>query len=237
MSSFASQNRPQVNQISSKPIGPQQTKSQVQANQKKTKEDGGIDDEQGSTDNEEVADLSKIHQPQDSNDNNSTVSNSTNSKDIIILNHNDSDHKKSKKSVEEIFKERIQAWKKRIMKDMTLSDKLDFRDPQNVSEFTQEIYQNMIREEAACMVDPDYLQKVQTEIKDTSRAFLIEWIIDVHRKFRLLPEALYVTTFIIDQYMSKQKIEKSKLHLIGVSTLWIAAKYEEIYPPDLSDFL
>ena len=89
------------------------------------------------------------------------------------------------------------------MKDMTLSDKLDFRDPQNVSEFTQEIYQNMIRDEAACMVDPDYLQKIQTEIKDTSRAFLIEWIIDVHRKFRLLPEALYVTAYIIDQYMSK----------------------------------
>lgn len=56
------------------------------------------------------------------------------------------------------------------------------------------------------MVDSDYLQKVQTEIKDTSRAFLIEWIIDVHRKFRLLPEALYVTVFLIDNYMSIQKI-------------------------------
>jgi hypothetical protein len=40
------------------------------------------------------------------------------------------------KSVHEIFKERIQAWKKEMMKGMTLSDKLDFRDPQNVSEFT-----------------------------------------------------------------------------------------------------
>ena len=87
------------------------------------------------------------------------------------------------------------------------------------------------------MVDPDYLNKVQTEIKDTSRAFLIEWMIDVHRKFRLLPEALYVTAFIIDQFMSKQQIKKSQLHLIGVTTLWIAAKYEEIYPPELSDFL
>jgi hypothetical protein len=92
---------------------------------------------------------------------------------------------------------------------MTLSDKLDFRDPQNVSEFTQEIYQNMIRTESQGMVDSDYLQKVQTEIKDTSRAFLIEWIIDVHRKFRLLPEALYVTVFLIDNYMSVQKIEKN----------------------------
>lgn len=25
--------------------------------------------------------------------------------------------------------------------------------------------------------------------------------------------------------------------MIGVTTLWISAKYEEIYPPDLSDFL
>lgn len=53
-------------------------------------------------------------------------------------------------------------------------------------------------EEDGNMVDPDYLQKVQTELKDTSRAFLIEWIIDVHRKFRLTPEALYVTIHIID---------------------------------------
>ena len=53
------------------------------------------------------------------------------------------------------------------------------------------------------MVDHNYLQNVQSEIKDTSRAFLIEWIIDVHRKFRLLPEALYVTIYLIDGYMSK----------------------------------
>jgi hypothetical protein len=56
----------------------------------------------------------------------------------------------------------------------------------------------MRNEEARNMVDPDYLNKIQTEIKDTSRAFLIEWIIDVHRKFRLVPEALYVTQFLID---------------------------------------
>jgi len=48
------------------------------------------------------------------------------------------------------------------------------------------------------MVDPSYISKVQTEIRDTSRAFLLEWIIDVHRKFRLQPESLYVTQLIID---------------------------------------
>ena len=59
------------------------------------------------------------------------------------------------------------------------------------------------------MVDPHYLTNVQTEIKDTSRAFLLEWIIDVHRKFRLVPECLYVNQFIIDQYLAKKKIQKS----------------------------
>ena len=84
------------------------------------------------------------------------------------------------------------------MKDMTLSDKLDFRNPQAVSEFAQDIYLSMRDEEKLWMVDPEYLTKIQTEIKDTSRAFLIEWMIDVHRKFRLVPEALYVTIHIID---------------------------------------
>lgn len=87
------------------------------------------------------------------------------------------------------------------------------------------------------MVDPNYISKVQTEIRDTSRAFLLEWIIDVHRKFRLQPECLYVTQHIIDNYLSRKIIQKQQLHLLGVTTLLIAAKYEEIYPPDLRDFL
>ena len=78
------------------------------------------------------------------------------------------------------------------MKKMTLSDQLEFRDPQNNSEFNQEIYLNLKKQEEELMVDPQYLTKVQKEIKDTSRAFLLEWIIDVHRKFRLVPECLYI---------------------------------------------
>ena len=73
-----------------------------------------------------------------------------------------------------------------------------------VAELATDIYRNMRKTETALKVDPDYLSKVQlsTEVKDTSRAFLIEWIIDVHRKFRLAPETLYVTVFIIDRFLS-----------------------------------
>jgi len=33
------------------------------------------------------------------------------------------------------------------------------------------------------------------------------------------------------------KIQKSQLHLLGVATLLIATKYEEIYPPELRELL
>jgi len=78
---------------------------------------------------------------------------------------------------------------------------------------------------------------VQTEVKDTSRGFLVEWIIDVHRKFRLMSETLYVTVGIIDRYMAQVPIKKAQLHLLGVTALLIATKYEEIYPPELKDLL
>lgn len=67
----------------------------------------------------------------------------------------------------------------------------------------------MIEKEKLYKIDNEYLKKVQTEIKDTSRGFLVEWIIDVHRKFRLLPETLYVTVSIIDRYLSLANTKKS----------------------------
>ncbi len=85
------------------------------------------------------------------------------------------------------------------------------RDPQMVAEFASDIYINMRKTEQNLKIDADYLSKTQipSEVKDTSRAFLIEWIIDVHRKFRLVPETLYVTVFIIDRFLSLKQIKKS----------------------------
>lgn len=142
-----------------------------------------------------------------------------------------------KQTVTEIFQARLAKMKKEQMKSMNLNDQLEYRNVQNLSEYAQTIYENMREEEVSKMVPVNYLQTVQTEIKDTSRAFLIEWVIDVHRKFRLTSECLYVAVFVIDQFLSKKKMLKSQLHLLGVTSLLISSKYEEIYPPSLQDFL
>ena len=87
------------------------------------------------------------------------------------------------------------------------------------------------------MVEPTYLEKMETDIKDTSRAFLVEWIIDVQRKFRLLPETLFVAVQICDRYLSPVNCKKSELHLIGITSILISTKYEEIYPPEMHELL
>jgi hypothetical protein len=66
------------------------------------------------------------------------------------------------------------------------------------------IFFNLLKQEKELGIKADYLTTVQlkSEVKDTSRAFLVEWIIDVHRKFRLMPESLYLTVLIVDRYLS-----------------------------------
>lgn len=77
----------------------------------------------------------------------------------------------------------------------------------------------------------------QPEINDKMRAILVDWLIEVHLKFKLQAETLFITINIIDRFLEKQKVGKSRLQLVGVTALLIACKYEEIYPPEMKDFV
>jgi len=58
------------------------------------------------------------------------------------------------------------------------------------------------------------------------RANLVDTLVDAHLKFKLLPQTLFKTIFILDRILSKNEVNKSRLHLLGVSALFISAKYE-----------
>ena len=81
------------------------------------------------------------------------------------------------------------------------------------------------------LVDPNYLFNTQKSINQKMRAILIDWIVDVHKKYRLKPETLYLTVNIIDRFLSKQNVTTLKLQLVGVVSFLIASKYEDIHPP------
>jgi len=91
--------------------------------------------------------------------------------------------------------------------------------------------------ENQCQALPTYMKK-QSDINESMRAILVDWLIDVHLKFKLLNETLFLTVNIIDRYLSlKTTITRSKLQLVGVAAMLISTKYEEIYPPTVKDLV
>ncbi len=68
----------------------------------------------------------------------------------------------------------------------------------------------MLETEHAHSVDCNYMMH-QVEINDKMRAILVDWLIEVHSKFKLEPETLYITISIIDKYLARQLCSKAQL--------------------------
>nr|QYW07115.1 cyclin B1-1 [Dimocarpus longan] len=77
----------------------------------------------------------------------------------------------------------------------------------------------------------------QTEINEKMRAILVDWLIDVHHKFELSPETLYLTINIIDRFLAVKIVPKRELQLVGMSAMLMASKYEEIWAPEVNDLV
>lgn len=73
----------------------------------------------------------------------------------------------------------------------------------------------------------DYMVS-QPDINAKMRAILIDWLIKVHRKFELMPETFYLTLNIVDRFLSMKVVPRKELQLVGISSMLIASKYEEI---------
>ena len=69
------------------------------------------------------------------------------------------------------------------------------------------------------------------------RETLIDWLVEVHAKFKQVPETLFLTVNIIDRFLELKSTRRSKLQLVGVAALLLASKYEEIYPPEIRDLV
>ena len=41
----------------------------------------------------------------------------------------------------------------------------------------------------------------------------------------------------MDRFLAKRSVSRTKLQLVGCASMFIAAKYEEISPPDLKEFV
>jgi G2/mitotic-specific cyclin 3/4 len=116
----------------------------------------------------------------------------------------------------------------------TLQDDEDLYDVSMVTEYSDEIFQYMRRLEKQMSPDPFYMDQ-QNEIHWSMRSILIDWLVQVHHRFNLLPETLFLTINYIDRFLSLKVVSLSKFQLVGAVALFLAAKYEEINCPSVQE--
>ena len=119
------------------------------------------------------------------------------------------------------------------------SDDIDDRDkddPLCATAYVADMYAHFREKEASTSVRPVFMES-QTHINERMRAILVDWLVEVHLKFKLVPETLYLTINLIDRFLEREEVSRPKLQLVGVTCLLIASKYEEIYPPELRDLV
>ena len=181
-------------------------------------------------------------------DNNLSIINyKSKGKNIIKKNNKTIDKKVSKlmiKSFQNIkVKEKIKVNKENeIKKDKEKINYFDITKIENnvqiPKEYINTIYYNLLNEENIGIYPQakyNYMDD-QSEINERMRGILIDWLIEVHFKFGFTDETLYMTVSIIDRYLSSNHITKKNLQLLGITSLFISCKHEEIDVPKINDF-
>lgn len=110
-------------------------------------------------------------------------------------------------------------------------------DPIMVSEYADELFNDLRDNEYKYGVDPISIKETQTEFTWDDRKSLVQWIIKLHYRFRMTLETLYLTVNIVDRFLSSKPVSSTKIELIGATALFIAAKYEEVHPPNMQQLI
>ena len=116
------------------------------------------------------------------------------------------------------------------------NDEVTQSDLQYAKEYQEEIFSYLTSLEKKIIINPNYI-KEQKDITEKMREILVDWIINVHLKFKLLEETLFLSIILIDRYLQNIQISRKNLQLVGVASLLISCKYEEIYLPTIKSFI
>ncbi|XP_078066934.1 G1/S-specific cyclin-E1 isoform X1 [Mustelus asterias] len=101
---------------------------------------------------------------------------------------------------------------------------------------SDDVWNILLKKEQLYLKDKDVLQK-HPLLHPKMRTILLDWLMEVCEVYKLHRETFYLAQDYFDRFMAtQQNVVKTRLQLIGISALFIAAKLEEIYPPKLHQF-
>ncbi|XP_044524410.1 cyclin-A2-like [Gracilinanus agilis] len=111
--------------------------------------------------------------------------------------------------------------------------------PRNINEvpdYQEDIYLYLRKMEAKYKPKVGYMEK-QPEITNSMRAILVDWLVDVGEEYSFQNETLHLAVNYVDRYLSSVSVLRGKLQLVGIAAIFLASKFEEICPPDTTEFM
>eukprot|EP01038_Epipyxis_sp_PR26KG_P003985 gene3985-5709_t len=199
------------------------TKKVVAGGRKRKFSNGGAENEENNT--------SQISITTSNNDSLLIIENGSGEKSRPSTSSTKSRFSSARKELRTEEKPQINVKKQRIQRLLPIQIKCS--DPKDCLEQIDEMYDIYYDLEVQSTPKP-YMSR-QSDINYKMRAILVDWLLEVHYKFKLQTATLWLCVNILDRYLEIVDIPRSKLQLIGVSSLFIACKYEESLPPEVRD--
>ncbi|XP_055348958.1 uncharacterized protein LOC129595852 [Paramacrobiotus metropolitanus] len=103
--------------------------------------------------------------------------------------------------------------------------------------YVEHIYTYLYHRERYSLLAKDFMDGMS--VNPRMRTILVDWIVSVMHKFKQGQDTLFLTLNIVDRFLSIPEIDvtKDELQLIGVTAMFIAGKFEEVYPPEVGDYV
>ncbi|KAL3106455.1 hypothetical protein niasHT_012194 [Heterodera trifolii] len=91
--------------------------------------------------------------------------------------------------------------------------------------------------ERRSLLDSDFLSRHKT-VDGRMRQILVDWLVHVQVRLKLTNETFSLSVYILDRsLLALIEINKTNLQLLGVTCIFIAAKFEEMVMPNVADFV
>jgi len=116
-------------------------------------------------------------------------------------------------------------------------DSPDKDDPLHMVEYVEEIFENLMVSERFHQHSPRFIEEKQRDVNCKMRAILMDWMVEVCDEYSLAAETLYLSKRLVDKVLSLATVPRKVLQLVGVTTILIASKVEEINPPQIQDLV
>ncbi|KAF2454268.1 cyclin-like protein, partial [Lineolata rhizophorae] len=91
-------------------------------------------------------------------------------------------------------------------------------------EYQEDVLAHMEHMEGETLPDVNSID-IQTEIQWYMRPYLLDFLIEAHAAFQLVPDTLFLAVNLLDRYCSRRVVYKRHYQLVGCAALLIAAKY------------